>query len=89
MFTRPEYNHKWTTVDRVPIDRIQIDKSLFSYQNDVDYGQVLRMLVDFDQELWMPITVNEDYYLLDGQHRLDVAKRLCLEYLDVVMQRGS
>ena len=74
--------------DKVSIDTIKIDKGLLAYQNEVDHKQVLDMLVNFDQELWMPVLVNERNYLLDGQHRLQVAKQLCLKYIDIIVQRG-
>jgi ParB-like chromosome segregation protein Spo0J len=35
---------------------------------------------------WIPITVNKELYLLDGQHRLEAAKRMKLKYIDVVIQ---
>lgn len=76
----------WQTIDKVPIDFIKVDKSLLSFANEVDTSQVLHMLVNFDQELWMPVLVDRNLFLLDGQHRLAVARQLCLKYIDVVVQ---
>lgn len=86
MFTRHFQEQYWLPKSRVPLSKIKIDKNLFSYQNEVSESTVLDIAYNFDDELWMPITVNQKYYLLDGQHRLAVAKRLGLEYIDVVVQ---
>lgn len=75
----------FTFVERVPLEKIKIDKSLFSWQNEVDPVQVTFITENFDEDFWMPITVNPDYYLLDGQHRLQVARNLGLKYIDIVI----
>jgi ParB-like chromosome segregation protein Spo0J len=36
----------------------------------------------------MPILVNTDFFLLDGQHRLQVAKKLGLKYVDVAIVKA-
>jgi ParB-like chromosome segregation protein Spo0J len=38
---------------------------------------------------WTPITLDEEGYLLDGQHRLEAAKRMGLKYIDVVIQNTT
>ena len=86
MFVKNSSNPRWTPEAKVPIDKIQIDKKYFSFPNEVDSNQVLEMLVNFKKELWMPITINQDYFLLDGQHRLEVARQLCLKFIDVVIE---
>jgi len=86
IFSQPQYRSTWKVVEKVPIRRIKVDKSVLTYNNEVDPTQVLAMLVEFDPDLWMPITVNETYCLLDGQHRLRVAEQLCLKYIDVVIE---
>jgi hypothetical protein len=75
----------FTLVERVPLSKIRIDKSLFSFQNNIDPSQVDFIVNNFDIDFWMPITVNPEYYLLDGQHRLQVAKKMGLKYIDVVI----
>lgn len=85
MFVRISNNPRWTPEAKVPIDKIRIDKKYFEFRNDIDPNHVLDMLVNFDQELWMPVTVNRDYFLLDGQHRLAVAKQMCLKFVDVLI----
>ncbi len=85
MYTRFDKPY-WTPALKFPIKKIKIDKSLFSYQNDVSKSDVLYMLVNFDREIWIPITLNKDYYLLDGQHRLELARQMGLSYIDVVIE---
>lgn len=79
------YEKYYTYVDKFPIDNIKVDKNLFSYQAEIDYGNILHILLNFDRDRWDPLYVNPDYYLLDGQHRIKVAKQLGLKYIDVVI----
>lgn len=77
----------FTFVERVPISKIKIDKSFFSWQNEISQSLVDFIVENFDADFWMPIIVNSDYFLLDGQHRLQVARKLDLEYIDVVIDK--
>jgi hypothetical protein len=86
-YSRPEIMASFTLVEKVPLSKIITDKSLFSWQNEVDSFQVEFILENFDRDFWMPILVNEDFFLLDGQHRLEVAKRKGLEFIDVVIDK--
>ena len=72
--------------DRTAIEKIKINRKLFAFDNSVNMDDVYYMLVNFDKYLWSPITVNKDYYLLDGQHRLALAKQLGLRYIDVMIE---
>jgi hypothetical protein len=74
---------------KFPIEKIKIDKSLFAYQNDVLQSDVLYMLMNFDREVWMPITINKNYYLLDGQHRLELARQMGLSFIDVIIENSE
>lgn len=76
----------WTPALKFPIEKIKIDKSLFAYQNDISQTDVLYMLMNFDRDAWMPVTVNKNHYLLDGQHRLELARLMGLYFIDVVIQ---
>lgn len=58
-------------------------------RNDLNTEDVLYMLLNFNQEAWMPLTLDEQNFLIDGQHRLELAKQMCLEYVDVVIQSKS
>ena len=44
------------------------------------------MLMNFDRDARMPITINKNYYLLDGQHRLELARQMGLSFIDVVIE---
>lgn len=72
--------------DKVPIKKIKIDRKLFSFDNPVNMDDVHYMLMNFSKDIWTPITVNTDYYLLDGQHRLALARLFGLNYIDVVIE---
>jgi hypothetical protein len=84
-YENPQVAHSFTFVERVPVSQIKIDKNLFAWQNEVDTSQVDFIADNFDIDFWMPVTVNPDYFLLDGQHRLQVAEKLGLKYIDVVI----
>jgi hypothetical protein len=88
-YSRPPVAISFTLVEKVPITEIKIDKRLFSWQNKVDKSQVDFIIKNFDQDFWMPILVNRCYFLLDGQHRLRVAKRMGLEFIDVVIDKEN
>lgn len=76
----------WAERRRVPIEDIKIDKSLMSYPNPVYEETVQIILEHFDLDQWWPVMINEDGFLLDGQHRLEVAKRLHLQFIDTVVR---
>ena len=76
-------------VERVNIDKIKIDKSRFSFNNNISDFVVERIVNSFDLSFWEPIAVDNEYYLRDGQHRLEAAKRMNLDYLDVAILHKS
>jgi hypothetical protein len=78
----------FTFAEKVPLSKIKIDKSLFSFQNNVNPSFVDFIVENFDRDFWMPILVNADFFLLDGQHRLQVAKKLGLKYIDVAIVKA-
>jgi hypothetical protein len=86
MYNNPTYHGAWKSVDRVPIRKIKIEKSLLAYPNEVDKQEVRYMLANFDNKVWIPVLVNQNFNLLDGQHRLAVAKRMRLKYIDVIVE---
>jgi hypothetical protein len=90
-----EFNYKlftqfdkpyWTPLRRVPLKQIKIDKSLMSYPNPVYEDVVQTILEHFDVWQWIPVTLNENHFLLDGQHRLEAARRMGLNFIDAVIQ---
>lgn len=84
-YTNPQIAKSFTFVEKVPLSTIKIDKSLFSWKNEVNLSLVDFIVRNFDIDFWMPIVINSDYFLLDGQHRLQVAKNLGLKYIDVII----
>ena len=66
----------WVAARRVPIESIKVDKSLMSFPNEVCEEMVETIVSHFGDYQWLPITLNEDDFLLDGQHRLAAAKRV-------------
>jgi hypothetical protein len=76
----------WMPQAKVPIDKIKIDRNKLAFDNVVSRSKVLDMLVNFHRECWEPIMVDKEYFLLDGQHRLEVAKLLGLNFIDVVVE---
>ena len=76
-------------MSKIPIEKIKIDKSLFSFQNEVNWSDVEYMSRNFEVGAWFPVMVNPDFFLLDGQHRLAAAKKMKLQYLDVVIDNGE
>jgi hypothetical protein len=89
MYDKPEFNGRWVVVTKVPVEKIRIDKSLFSFQNEVDWDEVESMCMDFEISAWFPVMVNPDFFLLDGQHRLAAAQKMKLTHLDVVVDHGD
>lgn len=81
-----QYPDDYTVMEKFPIETIKFDKQLLAYANDVNIYDVVYILMNFDVNAWEPIHINEDNYLLDGQHRLRVAKDLCLKYIDVIVR---
>lgn len=84
-YKSPQMQKSFTFVEKVPLSRIKIDKRLFSFQNDVSASFVNFIVENFDKDFWMPVLVNADFFLLDGQHRIQVAKKLGLKYIDVAI----
>ncbi len=75
----------WSPQRQVAIHTIKIDKLRMAYANAVDYEQVEVILAHFDRFQWMPISLDHEGYLLDGQHRLEVCRRKELLFVDAVM----
>ena len=89
MYSKPEFNGRWVVQTKIPIEKLKIDKSLFSFQNDVDMDEVEYMCKNFEISAWYPVMVNPGFFLLDGQHRLVAAQKMNLQYIDVVVDNGE
>ena len=74
---------------KTPIEKIKVDKTLFSFQNEVNWIEVEYISKNFEIGAWFPIMVNRDLFLLDGQHRLAAAQNMKLKFLDVVIDNGE
>lgn len=81
-YTRPY----WTIKEKENVDNIKFDKNRLSFHNPIYESTVLNIIENFDILGWIPITLDKEYYLLDGQHRLEAARRMKLKYIDVVIQ---
>ena len=75
----------WLPIDKVRIKKIKIDKKFLP--NEVNDDEVTYMINNFDEEVWHPVMINKDYFLLDGQHRLRLAFRTGMKYIDVIMEK--
>lgn len=69
---------------RLPISKIRL-KPL---RNKVDKNEVLYMLMNFNREAWMPVTLDKNYFLTDGQHRLELARLFGMEFIDAVIDKN-
>ncbi|MBI4359525.1 MAG: ParB N-terminal domain-containing protein [Candidatus Jacksonbacteria bacterium] len=72
----------YRVVEKFPIQQIKRKK----LRNAVNMDDVFYMLMNFEKEAWTPVTLDHDYFLIDGQHRIELAKQMGLEYIDVVIQ---
>jgi len=72
---------------KFPISEIKYDKRLFV--NELSHPCVLEMLLNFDREYWDAVMISEDAYLVDGQHRLAVAKLMGIKYIDAVIRKSG
>lgn len=75
----------FTVLKHIPIKQIRIDNKYFEYPNEVNDSNVIFMVQHFRRSAWMPITLNSELYLLDGQHRIAAARKLGLKYIDAVI----
>jgi hypothetical protein len=89
MYAKPEFNGRWVVIPKIPLVKIRIDKALFSFQNEMNWDDVEYMSRNFELGAWFPIMVNPDFFLLDGQHRLAAARKMKLNYIDVVIDNGD
>lgn len=71
----------YRVLEKFPIQQIKRKK----LRNDTNLNDVLYMLTHFDKDAWMPVTLDKEYCLVDGQHRLAVADQMRLEYVDVAI----
>lgn len=83
--SKRDFDWDWIPIDKVRIRKIKIDKKYLP--NEVDDNEVFYMINNFAEEVWQPVLINEEYCLLDGQHRLRRAFHTCMKYIDVIMEK--
>ena len=83
--SKRDFDWDWIPIDKVRIRKIKLDKKFLP--NEVDDNEVTYMINNFEEEVWHPVMINEDYCLLDGQHRLRLAFRTGMKYIDVIMEK--
>lgn len=72
----------WKGITKVPIKAI---KEPNIYPNEIEPQSICYILSNFYPEAWEPVMVDDNFFLRDGQHRLEVARRLGLKYIDVIL----
>lgn len=70
---------------KVSIYKLRVDKKRLAYANDVCDSTVDNIVNNFHIEGWEPIWVDPEYYIRDGQHRFAAARKMGIEFLDVLM----
>ena len=79
------YNLMGKIVRKIPIEDLRIDKSRLSFANEILEDTVETIVYHFDDDWWLPIFIDKDYCLRDGQHRLVAAKRMGLRFIDALL----
>jgi hypothetical protein len=71
-------------IEKFPIEKIKTGRELPEHQNEIDYNRISEMWLSFDEKLWEPLLIDTEHHLLDGQHRIKLAKMMGLRYIDVL-----
>lgn len=74
----------WIPMDKISVRKIKVGKDFPNEANDND---VTYMINNFYEDAWDSIVVDENYYLLDGRHRLTLAERAGFKYIDVIVKK--
>lgn len=64
-FLGEEFLFRGVLLPKTPIEKIKVDKTLFSFQNEVNWTEVEYISKNFEVGAWFPIMVNRDFLLLD------------------------
>ena len=84
-----EFNsrHKAFETHQKPIYKVPIEQLTRpeTYPNELDEREAFRILAYFDRSRWEPVYIDTKYNLLDGQHRLWVAKKMGYYFIDAFM----
>lgn len=79
------YPEVFKRIDKYPIEEIKFNKKYLPFNNPIRQDTVNSIVTEFYIGAWEPIYINEKGYLTDGQHRLTAAKRMNLDYIDVIL----
>ena len=79
---RESFSRYGKFLPKFEISKIKIDKTRLSYANDISISEVENIAYNFHRSGWEPITIDDEFYLRDGQHRLAAAKLMGLKYID-------
>lgn len=71
---------------KIPINEIIIDKKFVP--NPLCEETVQTISNYFYEWNWYPIIIDENYFLRDGQHRIEFARRKGLRYIDAIIQHS-
>ena len=75
----------WKLIEKFPIINIKLDTD--TYPNPLKMNEVLNMIDNFYPFAYHPIRLNENYELIDGQHRLKFAQLCGFEFIDVFIEK--
>jgi len=74
-------------IEKFPIKKVKYNPSFFA--NHLNIKNVIAMIDEFYPFGFFPIRLDENFNLLDGQHRLKFAELCGLEYLDVWIETNK
>ena len=77
----------WRLVEKFPIKNII--KNEESYPNPLKMNEVINMIDEFYPSGFHPKRINENYELVDGQHRLKFAQLCGFEFIDVFIENSK
>jgi len=72
-------------IEKIAVSAIRIDPSRFDFVNPISKSMVDTIITKFNILAWEPIAVDDEFFLRDGQHRLAAAKKMGLDFVDVVV----
>ena len=87
--TEESFSNHGKFFHKIELSQILFDKTRLDYANPIYEETVENIVYFFHKNAWEPITVDNDFYLKDGQHRLAAAKVMGLKYIDVFIYDDS
>ena len=87
--TEKSFSNHGKIFHKIELSKILFDKARLDYANPIYEETVENIVYFFHKNAWEPITVDNDFYLKDGQHRLAAAKAMGLKYIDAFIYDDS